>query len=157
MPTQTTRLTVLGLVVVSLLLLAPGVLLPVLTIRGILTKDGLSQVAPMMLEKGLNDETVASLKQLMSPNVLALLQLSGGDLRKTIIDRLGPRVVLPGRARRAGREQQQEHETGRPRLGSLGLRRLVGATGFEPATSSSRTKRATGLRYAPNKWNRRQK
>ena len=25
----------------------------------------------------------------------------------------------------------------------------VGATGFEPATSSSRTKRATGLRYAP--------
>jgi hypothetical protein len=33
------------------------------------------------------------------------------------------------------------------------LRRAkVGATGFEPATSSSRTKRATGLRYAPNKW-----
>ena len=26
---------------------------------------------------------------------------------------------------------------------------LVGATGFEPATSSSRTKRATKLRHAP--------
>ncbi len=26
---------------------------------------------------------------------------------------------------------------------------LVGMTGFEPATSSSRTKRATGLRYIP--------
>ena len=26
---------------------------------------------------------------------------------------------------------------------------MVGATGFEPATSSSRTKRATKLRYAP--------
>ena len=26
---------------------------------------------------------------------------------------------------------------------------MVGATGFEPATSSSRTKRATRLRYAP--------
>lgn len=28
---------------------------------------------------------------------------------------------------------------------------LVGMTGFEPAASSSRTKRATGLRYIP-KW-----
>ena len=27
--------------------------------------------------------------------------------------------------------------------------KLVGMTGFEPATSSSRTKRATGLRYIP--------
>lgn len=26
----------------------------------------------------------------------------------------------------------------------------VGMTGFEPAASSSRTKRATGLRYIPN-------
>ena len=35
-------------------------------------------------------------------------------------------------------------------LGSfIMVRLLVGATGFEPATSSSRTKRATGLRYAP--------
>lgn len=31
------------------------------------------------------------------------------------------------------------------------LSRQVGATGFEPAASSSRTKRATGLRYAPKK------
>ena len=30
-----------------------------------------------------------------------------------------------------------------------GLFEMVGATGFEPATSSSRTKRATKLRYAP--------
>jgi hypothetical protein len=28
--------------------------------------------------------------------------------------------------------------------------RSVGATGFEPATSCSRSRRATGLRYAPN-------
>src|SRR5712671_2756127 len=30
------------------------------------------------------------------------------------------------------------------------LRRLVGAAGFEPATPSSQTRCATGLRYAPN-------
>jgi hypothetical protein len=29
--------------------------------------------------------------------------------------------------------------------------KLVGATGFEPATSSSRTKRATKLRHAPTR------
>ena len=28
----------------------------------------------------------------------------------------------------------------------------VGMTGFEPAASSSRTKRATGLRYIPQNW-----
>ncbi len=30
---------------------------------------------------------------------------------------------------------------------------LVGVTGFEPTTSSSRTKRATGLRYTPKTGN----
>ena len=34
------------------------------------------------------------------------------------------------------------------------LRSKVGAAGFEPATSRTRTVRATGLRYAPNEtWN----
>lgn len=32
-----------------------------------------------------------------------------------------------------------------------GILLAVGATGFEPMTSSTRTKRATGLRHAPNK------
>src|SRR5215212_4099807 len=31
------------------------------------------------------------------------------------------------------------------------LRRLVGAAGFEPATPSSQTRCATGLRYAPDR------
>ena len=36
----------------------------------------------------------------------------------------------------------------------LSLRSTVGAAGFEPATSRTRTVRATGLRYAPNEtWN----
>src|SRR4051812_3057933 len=33
----------------------------------------------------------------------------------------------------------------------LSLRMLVGAAGFEPATPSSQTRCATGLRYAPNR------
>ena len=88
-----TRVLVLALVLGSYLLLIPGIILPVLTIRGILTKDGLSQVAPMMLEKGLNEDTVGTLKQMINPSVLGLLQLTGGDLRQTIIDRLGPKLT----------------------------------------------------------------
>ena len=39
--------------------------------------------------------------------------------------------------------------TKKPSANADGFFYLVGMTGFEPATSSSRTKRATGLRYIP--------
>jgi hypothetical protein len=87
------RPLVLGLLVVSLLLLLPGLFLPVLTIRGVLTPEGLAQVAPMMLEKGLNDETVAVLKSMMNPAIVGFLQATGGDVRKIVIDKLGPQLT----------------------------------------------------------------
>ena len=86
------RPLVLALIVVSMLLLIPGLFLPVLTIRGVLTRDGLAQVAPMMLEKGLNDETIAVLKSMMNPSILGFLQATGGDVRKIIIEKLGPQI-----------------------------------------------------------------
>ena len=92
MTTASTRALVLGLVLLNVLILLPGIFQPVLTIRGTLTKEGLTRVAPMMLERGLNDETIAALKKMMNPNVLALLQLTGGDLRQTVIDQLGPKL-----------------------------------------------------------------
>src|SRR2546425_6476093 len=39
----------------------------------------------------------------------------------------------------------------RPRLGRRTVREMVGARGFEPPTSRSRTVRATRLRYAPTR------
>jgi hypothetical protein len=93
MTSTSTRARVLGLVLVSYLLLLPGILLPVLHIRGLLTQDGLTRVAPMMLEQGLNDDTLAALRKMINPNVLAMLQLTGGDLRKTVIDQLGPKLT----------------------------------------------------------------
>src|SRR5690349_21679938 len=38
-----------------------------------------------------------------------------------------------------------------PLPGGVGFEIRVGATGFEPATSCSRSRRATGLRYAPKR------
>ncbi|HEY0871949.1 MAG TPA: paraquat-inducible protein A [Vicinamibacterales bacterium] len=83
----------LALVGVSLLLLLPGIFLPVLTIRGTLTREGIAQVAPMMLEKGLNDETVAVLRSMMNPSVLGFIEATGGDVRTLVIERLGPQIA----------------------------------------------------------------
>ena len=58
MTPQSSRLVVLTLLVCSIGLLVPGLFAPVLTIRGVLTREGLAQVAPVMLERGLSDETV---------------------------------------------------------------------------------------------------
>ena len=87
------RLLVVVLLVVSMGLLIPGIFLPVLTIRGMLTRDGIAKAAPMLLERGLSDETVATLQAMINPTVLTLLQLTGGDLRKTIIEQLGPKIT----------------------------------------------------------------
>jgi paraquat-inducible protein A len=87
------RLIVLGLVVLSIGLLIPGLFMPVLTIRGVLTREGVTHVAPTLLEKGINDETIGTLKGLINPQVLALLQFTGGDLRKMLIEKLSPQLT----------------------------------------------------------------
>jgi hypothetical protein len=90
---SSTRRLVLVLLVVSLGLLIPGLFAPVLTIRGVLTRDGIVQVAPMMLEKGLNDDTLNALKAMMNPTVVGLLEATGGDLRQMIIDKVTPSLT----------------------------------------------------------------
>ena len=84
---------VLTLLLLSIGLLIPGLFAPVLTIRGVLTRDGIAQVAPMMLERGLSDETIAVLKGMMNPSIVAFLDATGGDLRKIINERLTPQIT----------------------------------------------------------------
>jgi hypothetical protein len=88
-----TRWLVLVLLVVSLVVLIPGLFAPVITIRGVLTRDGLAQVAPMMLQKGLSDDTLNALKAMMNPTVVGLLEATGGDLRQMIIDKVTPSLT----------------------------------------------------------------
>ena len=84
------RARVLVLLVASIALLIPGLVQPVLTIRGVLTREGVATIVPQMLDKGLNDETMATLKSMINPQLVSMLQLTGADLRKTILDRLSP-------------------------------------------------------------------
>ena len=93
MTSNSNRLVVLGLLTASLALLVPGLLADVLTIRGVLTKDGVAQVAPQMLDKGLNAETIATLKSMMNPGMVALIAATGGDLKKMIVDKLTPQLT----------------------------------------------------------------
>ena len=88
-----TRWLVLAQLLLSLIVLVPGLFLPVLTIRGVLTREGIAQVAPMMLERGLDDDTMATLRGLMNPSVVGLIDLTGGDLRQMIIDKLTPSLT----------------------------------------------------------------
>ena len=88
-----TRWLVLVLLVVSLALLIPGLFAPVLTIRGVLTRDGIAQVAPTMLKRGLDDDTLNALRAMINPTVVGLLDATGGDLRQMIIDKVTPSLT----------------------------------------------------------------
>jgi hypothetical protein len=90
---KSARTRTLVLLVLSLALLLPGIMAPVLTIRGVLTREGIAYVAPLMLEKGLNDDTMAALKTLINPQMVSMVQAFGGDLRKMIIDKLSPQLA----------------------------------------------------------------
>ncbi|MBA3885812.1 MAG: paraquat-inducible protein A [Acidobacteria bacterium] len=93
MTLNSSRRTVLVLAAISLLILLPGLFLPVLTIRGVLTPEGIATMTPVVLEQGLDEETVAALRKLMNPTMLQFLELTGGDVRQMIIDQLGPRLT----------------------------------------------------------------
>jgi hypothetical protein len=81
------------MILASMVLLIPGLFLPVLTIRGVLTRDGIAHVAPMMLEKGLDQETIAALTKMINPAILGFVQATGGDIRTMLIEKLSPQVT----------------------------------------------------------------
>jgi hypothetical protein len=65
----------------------------VLTIRGVLTRDGIARVAPMLLERGITDDTIGVLKAMMDPTIVAMIQARGMDLRKMVIDKVSPQLT----------------------------------------------------------------
>jgi hypothetical protein len=93
---------VLVLLACSLALLVPGLFAAVLTIRGVLTREGIAQVAPTMLERGLSDETMKVLESMMNPTVLTFLRMTGEDLRKVIIEKLAPQISASLQKKYAG-------------------------------------------------------
>jgi Paraquat-inducible protein A len=126
---RSTRVTVLLLLTASIGLLLLGLFLPVLTIRGVLTREGIAHVAPTMLERGLGDDTIATLKSLMNPTVVAFMQATGTDLKKALLDKLGPQVTAS--LQKTGRDVEVYEQT-RSIVGSV--RRLYEVGSPVPAT-----------------------
>jgi hypothetical protein len=93
MTSRSASLVVALLLLASIGLLIPGLFAPVLTIRGVLTREGIAHVAPTMLERGLSDDTMNVLKSVMNPTILGFIEATGGDLRKTILEKLTPQIT----------------------------------------------------------------
>jgi hypothetical protein len=126
---RSSRLLVFILLVCSIGLLIPGLFAPVLTIRGTLTHDGIARVAPMMLERGLSDETVALLRSMMNPSVVAFVEAAGGDVRKIVIEKLTPQITA---ALQKSVAEVEVYEQTRSIVGSV--RRLYEVGSPVPAT-----------------------
>jgi len=77
----------------TLALLVPGIVLPVITVRGVLQPDGLAALAPQLLERGISQDAIAAIKPLLNPAMLPLLEMSPGGLRGTLATRLGTQLA----------------------------------------------------------------
>ena len=90
---QTRRRLALAGILLTLGLLVPGLLLDVITIRGVLQPAGIAELAPKLLSDGISEQSVAAMKPLINPAILPLLEMSPGGLRAALVKQLGDRVA----------------------------------------------------------------
>lgn len=93
---------------ISTAILIPGLLAPVITVRGTLDPDGVATLAPQLLEQGLSDDAVAALRPMLNPVMLPLLDNMPGGLRGALVGQLGSQV---GRQLAEGPEIEVYHQT----------------------------------------------
>jgi hypothetical protein len=101
------RLAMTGLAV-STAILIPGLFAPVITVRGTLDPDGVSALAPRLLERGLSDDAVASLRPMLNPVLLPVIDNMPGGLKGALVGQLGGQL---GRQLAAGPEIEVYHQT----------------------------------------------
>ena len=88
---QSRGLALAGLVV-TLALLVPGLIQPVITVRGVLQPAGMADLAPRILNDGISEQSIATIKPLINPTILPLLEMSPGGLRGALVKRLGDQL-----------------------------------------------------------------
>jgi hypothetical protein len=100
---------------VTIGILIPGLVMPVIHLRGTLDPDGIAQLAPQLLEQGVSDETVETLRPMINPALLPFVEMAPGGLKGALVSRLGPEI---GRALAGGPEIEVYRQT-RSILGSV--------------------------------------
>jgi hypothetical protein len=87
------RLFALAGVALSVLILIPGLFLPVLTVRGALDPNGVAELANKILEQGMTDTAVERFKPLLNPALLPLLESGPGGLKGTMVTAIGTQLT----------------------------------------------------------------
>lgn len=109
---------------ISTAILIPGLLAPVITVRGTLDPDGVATLAPRLLEQGLSEDAVASLRPMLNPALLPLVDNMPGGLRGALVAQLGGQL---GQRLAAGPEIEVYQQT-RSIVGSVRHLYRVGAS-----------------------------
>ena len=99
----------------SLALLLPGILSPVLTVRGYLNPQGVAALAPKLLDEGLSDTAIAAIRPLLNPAMLPLVDATPGGLKGALVTRLGGQLG----ARLASGDPIEVYQQTRSILGSV--------------------------------------
>jgi hypothetical protein len=108
---------------VSVALLLPGIIAPVITVRGTLDPDGVTALAPQLLNQGLSDQTIASLRPMLNPAMLPMIDATPGGLKGALVAMLGSQL---GRQLATGPQIEVYYQT-RSILGSVRHLYRVGA------------------------------
>jgi hypothetical protein len=82
-----------GLLALSVAILIPGLVLPVITVRGNLDPRGVSALAPRLLEQGLSDTAVAALRPMLNPALLPMIDFTPGGLKGALVSTLGAQLA----------------------------------------------------------------
>lgn len=80
-------------VAVSVLVLIPGLLLPILTIQGRLNPPAVADLSRTLLEQGISDAAVESIRGMINPDVLPLLEASQGGLKGMLVGSIGKEIT----------------------------------------------------------------
>lgn len=98
-------------IVIAVGLLVPGLLLNVITIRGVLQPSGIADIAPKLLDQGISEQAAASIRPLINPAMLPLLEATPGGLRAALVNQLSKQLTAQLSQLKGGQEIEVYHQT----------------------------------------------
>ncbi len=112
----------------TVLILLPGLFLPVITVRGTLSPEGLASLTPQLLEQGLTDDGVKALRPLINPALLPFMEMQPGGLKGALVGNLGKQLA----AQLKGAQEIEVYHQTRSIVGSV--RHLYAVNSYVAAT-----------------------